>query len=288
MDRVGIGWRTELSAGIICHRGEIDFVEVIADDYYRYSKRKLGVLRLLADQVPVVLHGVGMGVASTHPVDVKRVEDMARLLDFVRPEFFSEHLAFVRAGQIEIGHLAQPPRNEMTVAGTLRNLRTVRGIIGCLPALENIATLVDPPASSLSEPAWITEIIAASGAPLLLDLHNLYANALNFKQNPFEMLQQFPLQRVSTVHISGGHWIPEPAQPDPFRQRLLDDHVHDVPEIVFQLLKELASLVVQPLAVVIERDGRYPPFQILLDQIRMAKTALADGRKIAMARKACA
>jgi uncharacterized protein (UPF0276 family) len=60
--------------------------------------------------------------------------------------------------------------------------------------------------------------------------------------------------------------------------RLLDDHVHDVPDAVFDLLEAVARKTPNHLMVIVERDGRYPEFQDLLIQIRLAKTAISKGR----------
>ncbi len=63
--------------------------------------------------------------------------------------------------------------------------------------------------------------------------------------------------------------------------RLLDDHLHDVPPEVFALLSDLGRLAPQPLTIVIERDGRFPPFGRLLEQLDIARAALAAGREAA-------
>lgn len=277
-DRVGIGWRAPLAAGIFAHLDRIDLIELIADDHFRASKRELRALRTLGNQVSMSLHGVTMGLASVTPPDEGRLERMARLAEVLQPESWSEHLAFVRAGGIEIGHLAAPPRTEAGAEAAARNIRRAAAIVGALPAMENVATLIDPPASTMDEPAWISGIATASGAPLLLDLHNLYANAVNFGVDPAAMLLRLPLDRVKTVHLSGGHWIAEPGASG--RQRLLDDHVHDVPPEVFALLTLLAAHAPQPLDVILERDGAYPRFARLMAQLDAARAALAEGRAV--------
>jgi uncharacterized protein (UPF0276 family) len=48
---------------------------------------------------------------------------------------------------------------------------------------------------------------------------------------------------------------------------------------VFELLHELGRLGSQPLTVIIERDGRFPPIARLLEQLDLARAALAAGRK---------
>jgi uncharacterized protein len=81
------------------------------------------------------------------------------------------------------------------------------------------------------------------------------------------------LHRVQVVHISGGIWIELEGT-----RRLLDDHVHDVPDIVFTILAWLAEHCPQPLSVILERDGQYPEFTGLLHQLQRAREALAAGR----------
>lgn len=273
-DRVGLGWRGELAAAILEHLDCLDVLEVIAEDWMHGTRREAAALASLARTCPVLLHGVSLGLAASEPVCPKRLDRLARLVGQVEPELWSEHLAFVRAGGIEIGHLAAPPRSEATVTGALANLGRAARVIGSLPCIENIATLIDPPASTLDEGAWTCAIVETSGAPMLLDLHNLYANALNFGTAPADLLHAMPLHRVALVHLSGGRWIAPGCE----KPRLLDDHLHDVPAEVYELLATLARWVPQPLTVIIERDGNYPGFQILLDQIEQARAALARGR----------
>ncbi|HEX2825146.1 MAG TPA: DUF692 domain-containing protein [Burkholderiales bacterium] len=270
-DRVGLGWRPELAAGILSNLDRIDLVEVIADDYFGRNAREL---RTLHAQVPLVLHGVGLGLASTSAPDAKRLDAMARVVDIAEPEFWSEHLAFVRAGGIEIGHLAAPPRNAALVDATARNVDRARRVVGTRPGLENIATLIDPPASDLGEADWISRVIAASGAGLLLDLHNAYANCLNFGGDASAFVARLPMHAICAIHLGGSKWIAASNG----ERRLLDDHLHDVPAPVYALLEQVAALAPEPLTVIIERDGNYPPIQRLLDEIDLARAAIARGR----------
>jgi hypothetical protein len=272
-DRVGLGWRPELAAGILSNLDCIDVIEVIAEDYWE-SSRNIGAVKMLAAQKPIMLHGISLGLASTVKVERKRLDKMARLFEAVRPETWSEHLAFVRSGDIEIGHLAAPPRTSSTVDETASNLHAACAAVGSMPLVENIATLIEPPASDRSEPVWLTETLASSGADLLLDLHNLYANSVNFGLDPVAFLDSLPMNRVRQVHISGGRWI----QGDANESRLLDDHLHDPPEPVYDLLKRLAARCPNPLTVILERDGSYPPMEQLLGQLDLARQAMASGR----------
>ena len=270
LDRVGLGWRPELAAATVMYLDRIDLIEVLADDYFSAPSREVRALAALASATPVYLHGVEMGLASVEPVSDRRLADMARLAERIQPVAWSEHLAFVRAGGCEIGHLAAPPRTLANIEGTASNVERAQRVVGSLPCLENIATLMTPPASELDEAGWLNQQLAACRAPMLLDLHNLYCNAINFGTDPTQELMRLPLTRVGLVHIAGGSRLAE--------GRLLDDHLHAVPDPIYGLLEEVAARASQPLDVVLERDGRYPPFPDLLAELDLARAALARGR----------
>lgn len=272
-DRFGLGWRRELALDIFANLDRIDVVEVIADDYFAASSRERRSLNTLAAQTPVVLHGVSLGMASSVPVECKRLEQMARLCGEIQPDFWSEHLAFVRGGGIEIGHLTAPPRTAATIEGAAANLYRARQVVGTAPLVENIATLIDPPGSDRDEFSWIASILAASDGKLLLDLHNLYANATNFGYDPFRFIAALPPERIAAVHLAGGKWVNALGE-----KRLLDDHLHDVPPPVYDLLAAVGAHVPHSLTVILERDGEYPPMESLLAQLDQARAALAAGR----------
>jgi uncharacterized protein len=273
-DLVGIGWRPELATQILSNLDRIDVIEVIAEDFYE-NNAGIGALKSLARQAPVTVHGVSLGMASVLPVDRKRLEKMARLIDRVQPQSWSEHLAFVRAGDEEIGHLAAPPMTSDAIENTAANLAAAKKLVGLSPLMENIATLIYPPVSDLDEPTWLCETMSASDGSLLLDLHNLFANSINFGLDAREFLARLPAHRIQGVHISGGRWIDAGHAG---QQRLLDDHRHDPPDLVYDLLSELASSCPNPLTVILERDGDYPPIEHLLSQLERARSALRRGR----------
>jgi len=272
-DRFGLGWRPQLAAGILSNLDRVDIVEVIADDYFNAAGHERRALRTLAAQIPVTLHGVSLGLASAAAVEPRLLNRMARLCEEVAPVSWSEHLAFVRGGGTEIGHLAAPPRTAATIDGTLANLKTAKAIVGVVPQLENVATLIEPPGSECHEAAWISAIIQNSDSDLLLDLHNLHANAHNFDFDPIDFIECIPADRISAIHLAGGKWIGVAGA-----SRLLDDHLHDVPDSVYDLLVEIGARAPRPLSVILERDGAFPSIDHLIHQLDRARQALALGR----------
>ena len=180
--------------------------------------------------------------------------------------------------------ILQRRRGQMaTIEGTARNLALAAKIVGVLPLVENIATLIDPPASVLGEPDWTTQILLTAKCELLLDLHNLYANSVNFAFDPRAYIDHLPLEQISAIHLAGGRWIKAKTSEE---RRLLDDHLHDIPPPVYNLLEYVGEIVSRPLIVILERDGRYPPMERLLGQLDFARDALRRGRMRRRAGKA--
>jgi uncharacterized protein len=273
-DRIGLTWHPSIAAAILAARDRIDVLEVIPEGRFLDSPRDRRALRSLAREIPVAIHGVSLGLATTSAIEDTRLDAFARLVDVVQPEGWSEHLAFVRAGGIELGHLAAPVRTTATIDATARNLERAKQIIGAYPQVENVATLIDPPGSTLSEQNWLQRLLATTEADLLLDLHNLYANGTNFGFDPAAVIDALPADRIRTIHIAGGQMIDAPTG----GPRLLDDHLHDVPDPVYALLEQVGARVPHPLTVVLERDGAFPAFDEILMQLDRARVALAAGR----------
>ncbi len=279
-DRFGLTWHPSLAAGVLANLDRVDLLEVIPEGRFLESRRARRALRRLARAVPVSIHGVSLGLASVSRVSPRRLEQYARLVGEIEPESWSEHLAFVRAGAIELGHLAAPPRSEHSVEAAAEHVEVARRVVGSYPSLENVATPLEPPESDRSEEEWLLDILGASPIDLLLDLHNLYTNGTNFGFDPAAVIRTLPGGRIRTIHIAGGVEV----DVDGGERRRIDDHRHDVPDPVYELLTLVGELVPHPIDVVLERDGAFPPFAQLLAELDRARVALTAGRARANAR----
>jgi uncharacterized protein (UPF0276 family) len=239
---LGIGWRPEI-AGFVAGLDTIGFTEVVAESVHGELPPPLAALRDRG--VPVIPHGVKLSLGGAEPVDGHRVEHFAQAAALTRAPVVSEHIAFVRAGGLEAGHLLPLPRTREAVDAMVANVRTVQSTLDVPLALEPIAALVEWPDDELTELQFLTEILDRTGALLLLDIANVYANAVNRHEDPHELLGAIPWDRVAYVHVAGGEVVDGLYH---------DTHVHAVSEDVYQLLRET-----RPPAVMLERDGRYPP-----------------------------
>jgi uncharacterized protein (UPF0276 family) len=252
---LGIGWRPEI-AGFVAGVESLGFTEVIAESIHQELPPPLAALR--DKGVPVIPHGVKLSLGGADPVEAHRVEHFANAAAVARAPLVSEHIAFVRAGGMEAGHLLPLPRSREAVDAMVANVTTVQSTLDVPLALEPIAALVEWPDDELTEIQVLTEILDRTGALLLLDIANVYANALNRGEDAYKLLAGIPWERVAYVHVAGGEMVGGLYH---------DTHVHALSEEVLALVRE-----VRPKAAMLERDGRYPPAA----ELRAELDALAE------------
>lgn len=259
----GLSFRPCWRWDAVRHREELGVVETIAEELLWPDALRDHCL--LRDVVPVLVHGLGLSLGSASGLDPVRVAHLARVVDAIQPPWFSEHVAFTRAGDLDVGHLMPLPFTAEAVNVVVRNVETVRAAIPNVPfLLENIAYLLRLPGAEMSEAEFLCRILSATDCGLLLDLENVHANACNHGYDPFVFLSSLPLDRVVEVHLAGGVWR---------EGRYADTHTRPVPPESWELLRWLAPRT--PIcAVVIERDEDLPSFAELLDEVRVAAEIL--------------
>jgi uncharacterized protein (UPF0276 family) len=218
-----------------------------------------------------VPHGLGLSLGSADGLDETYLDRFADLIATVRPPWWSEHVAFTRAGGIDIGHLAPLPRTRDALDALERNIARARDRVGDVPlVLENIAAPMRlDTAGDLSEGAFLAELVARTGCGLLLDVENVYANASNFGEDPRATFDALPPDAVVQLHVAGGGWS---------GATYLDSHATPVREAVWALAAEACRRF--PIrAIVVERDENLPPFAELLHEVdRASAIGRAAGR----------
>ncbi len=249
---VGIGWRPEI-AGFVAGLPGLRFTEVIAESVPPGGPLPAGLADLRAQGVAVVPHGVTLSLGGAEPVEPARVAHLAATADLLGAPLVSEHIAFVRAGGMEAGHLLPVPRSREAVDAVVANVRRTQAELTVPLALEPIAAVFDWPDDELDEADFLGEILDRTGALLLLDVANVYANARNRGTDPAALFDRLPLDRIAYVHVAGG------AEHDGVYH---DTHTDAVPAPVLDLVAQLCARR-RPPALLLERDGHYPPAAVL-------------------------
>jgi uncharacterized protein (UPF0276 family) len=192
---------------------------------------------------------------------------LAAVAGRVEAPLVSEHIAFVRAGGRESGHLLPVARTREALEILSENVAIAQDALPVPLALEHVAALVEWPGAEMDEATFVGELVARTGALLLLDLSNLYANAHNHGYDALESLGRFPLDRLAYVHVGGGT----------FRDGVYHDtHAHAVVAGVLALVEELFAIA-DPPGVLLERDDDFPSDDELTAELRAIAAAARRG-----------
>ncbi|RJQ81740.1 DUF692 domain-containing protein [Pseudonocardiaceae bacterium YIM PH 21723] len=243
---IGIGWRPEIDLTVERLPG-VDFVEVLAENLHRGELPES--LRVLRERgVPVIAHAVSLSLGGAEPLDMSRVAHLASVAETMGSPLVSEHVAFVRGGGLEAGHLLPVPRTREALDVLSAHVRQAQAELPVPLALENIAALVQWPDAEYTEGQFLAELVERTGCGLLVDVANLYAGTQNLGVDLEEFLTSLPLEHLAYVHVAGGE----------VRDGVYHDtHTHAVGEAVFETLAALRAHC-DPPGVMLERDDDYP------------------------------
>ena len=235
-------------------------LEIVADHYLYARGERARELALLAEHFRLIPHALELSLGSADGIDADYLRALAGLIASVRAPWWSEHIAFTRAGGIRIGHLAPLPFTHEALDVVARNVTRVRETIGTPLLLENIACALAFPGAQMREEDFLCALVERTGCGLLLDVANLHANALNLGYDPLEFIASLPPESVVQVHVAGGEWI---------GKEYVDGHARSVPEAVWELAERVCKRFAVK-AIVVERDENLPHFEELLAEVERA------------------
>jgi uncharacterized protein len=264
---VGIGWREEIAA-FIAGLDDLRFVEVVAESIDPGAVPR-PVRALRNREVEVIAHGLRLSLGGAERPDPKRLQHLANVAIAFDSPLVSEHVAFVRAGGAEAGHLMPVPRTRDALAVLIENVQIAQAALPVPLALEHVAALIEWPEAELDEATFLSELLAATDARLLLDVSNLYANAHNHHYDPLAFLDHVPLERIAYVHVGGG------VDRDGVYH---DTHTDPLVPGVLALVEELCARTTPP-GVLLERDDDFPPPSALAGELEAIRGAVAAGAR---------
>jgi len=255
---------------MIHKRRDIKFVEILAENFSPKRKRPVPIDQLIDRGVDVVIHGTTLSLGGSELPSKSSLKHLCALASLYKSSMISEHLAFVRAGGIESGHLLPIPRTQESLEIVVENIRIAQTELPVPLAIENIASLFEWPDNEMDEATFTAEIISRTGVLLLLDVANLFANSTNHGFDAQDYLNKIPADKIAYIHVAGGL----------FKGGLYHDtHCHSVKSPVLELLRNVcgavtASKVAAP-KVLLERDGSFPPEQELNDELDVIAEIIA-------------
>jgi uncharacterized protein (UPF0276 family) len=267
--QVGIGWRHPHYGALLEQRPTLGFIEVHTENFFGEGGAALAVLHAAREHYAVSLHGVGLALGSVAGIDDGHLEQLARLVDRIEPARVSDHACFARGplegGDVHAADLLPLPFNEDALAVLAANVQRVQERLQRPLLVENLSAYLSFTGADRDEPQFLVELARRSGCGLLVDVNNIYVNALNAREpDPVaacrRWLDAIAPDCVDELHLAG-HSVLEDI--------VIDDHGSRVCEDVWTLYAHaIARFGAVP--TLVEWDTGLPAFDVLLAEARRA------------------
>jgi uncharacterized protein (UPF0276 family) len=212
-------------------------------------------LEWLVAHRPVIAHNIGLSLAGTTPLDKGYIAKLGDWHERFRFPWHSDHLSFVDVASAHgLDHntgLAVPiPYDEDVLELVAGKIEQLQQEIPVSFLIENNVSFINFPEQEMSEPDFLNRLGERTGCGVLLDVHNLYANARNHRFDAKTFIDALNLDLVIEVHIAGGNELDGVW---------LDSHSGACPEPVIELLEYVAARARNLRAITFEFNDSYFP-----------------------------
>ncbi|MBO1895966.1 MULTISPECIES: DUF692 domain-containing protein [unclassified Shewanella] len=257
----GLGLRTDHFEYILQHQPDIDWFEVLSENYLVAGGKPRYYLEAIAEQYPVVMHGVSMSIGSTDPLDMDYLKALKKLSNDIQPKWISDHICWTSIHGVNSHDLLPLPYTEETVNHVAQRVRQVQDVLGRRILLENVSSYLSYQDSTMDEWDFLSQVAEAADCLILLDINNIYVSARNHHFNPLDYLKKIDPRRVQQFHLAGH---------SDFGDYVIDTHDHDIPPSVWTLYQAALERF-GAVSTMIERDANIPEFPALYQELLEAK-----------------
>ncbi|HTR06892.1 MAG TPA: DUF692 domain-containing protein [Paraburkholderia sp.] len=258
---VGIGLRHAHYEAFMAGPPGIDWIEVHSENYFGDGGYDLHVLETVRRDLPVSLHGVGLGLGSAVPLDEAHLARLARLVERIEPAVVSEHLCWGASAQGALHDLLPMPLTQASLDHLAARVAQMQDSLGRAVLIENVSTYIRFRGDAYSEAEFLASLAQRTGCGVLLDVNNLYVNQCNHGEDALAAMAALPPHVVGEIHLAG-HRVSAAA--------VIDDHGSRVAPAVWSLYEAaLARFGATP--TLIEWDTAVPALDVLLDEALLAR-----------------
>jgi uncharacterized protein (UPF0276 family) len=248
---VGVGLRTAHYAHLIEARPEVDWFEILSENYMQTAGRPLYFLEAVADRYPIAMHGVSLSIGSTDPLDREYLTELRALRDRTGALWVSDHLCWTGVAGKNTHDLLPMPYTDEALRHVVGRVRAVQDFLGAPLLLENPSTYVEFAGATMPEWEFVARLAEDADCALLLDVNNVFVSAYNHGFDPRAYLSAIPFDRVVQLHVAGHTH---------HGTHIVDSHIGPVIDDVWRLLGD-AWRRCGGASVLLEWDAEIPTFE---------------------------
>lgn len=261
----GIGLRTPHYQAMLATRPPAGFLEVHSENFFGDGGQPLKYLGRFREEYPISTHGVGLSLGSTDPLDIDHLRKLKRLVDAIEPFLVSEHLCWVGVNGRFLNDLLPLPYTPESLEHVVRRIGELQDYLKRPVLVENVSSYLEFVESTIPEWEFVREVASRTGCRILLDVNNIYVNAVNHDFDAQTYLDRIAPGSVGEIHLAGFQDTGE---------LLIDNHGAAVCDEVWRLyayaLQRFGNI-----PTLIEWDTDIPELSTLLGESEKASRLLA-------------
>ena len=261
---VGIGLRTPHYRELLDTLPPIGWFEVHSENYFGDGGQPLYFLERFRSHYPLSLHGVGLSLGSTDPLNSTHLQKLKSLIDRFDPGLVSDHLCWSSVAGRFLNDLLPLPYTEEALNHVVTRIGQTQDFLRRQILVENVSSYLRYKHSTIPEWEFLAEVAHRAGCGILLDVNNIYVSAENHQFDPLTYINAIPAAPVQEIHLAGF---------DSNGDCLIDTHGKPVFEAVWPLYAHtIERLGSKP--TLIEWDTDIPALAVLLAEAWKARAIL--------------
>lgn len=200
---IGIGLRIPHYAEIFSGNPDIDWFEIISENFMVEGGKPLEILERVLERYPVVQHGVSLAIGSPDPLDFDYLKRLKALTKITKTPWISDHLCWGRAPGAHYHDLLPLPYTQEVIDYVAERARIVQDYLELPFALENLSSYVAYQHDQMPEWEFYTAVVEKADIHMMLDVNNIYVSSRNHGFDPKTYYENIPLERVLQIHLAG-------------------------------------------------------------------------------------
>lgn len=269
--KAGIGLRAQHYRELLDTLPVIGWLEAHSENYFGLGGPPLYFLEQLRFHYPLSLHGVGLSLGTTDPLNLDHLRKLKSLIKRFEPALVSEHLVWSSVAGRFLNDLLPLPYTEEALRHICDRIAITQEFLGRQILIENVSSYLQFKASDIPEWEFLAEVYRRSGCGILLDVNNIYVNSVNHDFDPLNYLRAIPRDAVQEIHLAGF---------DDYNNILIDTHGKPVYPEVWNLYRQTVRRFGR-VPTLIEWDTDIPALSILLEEAHKADAILGEQHVLA-------
>jgi uncharacterized protein (UPF0276 family) len=248
---IGLGLRTVHYGHLLEHWPQVDWFEIISENYMQTAGRPLYFLDQIAERSPIVMHGVSLSIGSTDDLDFGYLTELRALRERTGALWVSDHLCWTGVSGRNTHDLLPMPYTDEALRHTAERVRTIQDFLGAPILLENPSSYAEFAGSTMKEWEFLAALAREADCGLLLDVNNVFVSAFNHGFEPATYLDAIPFDRVVQMHVAGHTHN---------GTHIVDTHIGPVIDPVWDLARQAYERAPET-SLLLEWDAEIPPFE---------------------------